>query len=340
MMRAVELSRLGFPAPNPHVGCVIVADGEVVGEGYHDHAGGPHAEIVALRQAGKKARGATVFVTMEPCNHHGRTPPCAAALLEAGVARVVAAYRDPIPSHSGGLERLRTAGMEVHVGLMEETARAANLPWLTAVERAYPYVVAKAAMTLDGRIAMPDGRSKWITGEQARAEAHRLRAECGAVLVGRATVEKDDPSLTVRHIEVVNQPLRIVLDPSRKVAKGAKIFDREAPSLRFVAGQPMDGEAAAPYSDGAFDLRAVLKELYARGVTSVLVEGGALTIGKFYEAGLIDRIELFVAPKVFGAGKMWIEASPSGPAIEEPDFKIVHARSVGNDAWISCVRTT
>ena len=334
MARAIEISRLGYPAPNPHVGCVIVRRGLIVGEGHHEFAGGPHAEAEALRQAGDAANGATVFVTLEPCNHHGRTPPCSDALLEARVARVVAACRDPIPKHAGGLERLRAAGVEIEAGFMEDEARAANRAWMTATARESPFVVVKAAMALDGRIANARGESKWITGEEARAEAHRLRAECGAVLVGRATVEADDPRLTVRSIPVVNQPLRIVIDLSRKLQASAKVFDDEAPSLRVVSRPALEGEIEMPMADGKADLSALMRELYRRNVTSLLVEGGGHTIGRFLEAGLADRLELFVAPKVFGAGVSWAEGDLSGFA---QNFEIAKMRPIGNDAWISCV---
>ena len=336
MGRAIRLSALGYPAPNPHVGCVIARAGQAVGEGYHDHAGGPHAEVEALQQAGEQARGSTVYVTLEPCNHHGRTPPCSDALIAAGVSRVVVACRDPIGVHSGGIEKLRAAGIEVDEGVFEEEARAANLPWLTAVERGAPFVVAKAAITLDGRIAALDGRSKWITGPEARTEAHRLRAECGAVLVGRRTVESDDPSLTVRHVVVANQPTRVILDPGRKLSMSHRVFDGEAPTLRVVGGAPGDGEIGVPIAEGRLDLALLMKELYARKITGLLVEGGARTIGGFHEAGLIDRLELFVAPKVLGAGKSWFEGS-TPESLDQAGFEIVRIGRVGNDAWISCV---
>ncbi len=335
MARAIELSARGFPAPNPHVGCVIAMGDEVVGEGFHDYRGGPHAEIVALHAAGKRAKGATAYVTLEPCNHHGRTPPCVDALMEAGIARVVAGVEDPVSGHGGGLLRLREAGVETLLGVMAEGATKANLAWLAAVERGWPYVVVKAAMTLDGRIATPSGESKWITGDEARAEAHRLRAECGAVLVGRTTVEKDNPRLTVRALEVKNQPTRIVLDPWRRIPGGRNVFDAEAPSLRVVAGEPRDGEVRAPFQSGFLDLAALMKDLYGLGHTSVLVEGGAHTIGSFFDAGLVDRLELFVAAKVFGQGKTWIERPFRGSPDSASSLRLDKARQVGTDLWLT-----
>lgn len=334
MARAIALSKRGFPAPNPHVGCVIAVDDTIVGEGYHDHAGGPHAEAVALKEAGEKARGATAYVTLEPCNHFGRTPPCSEALIAARVKRVVAACADPNPRAMGGMERLRGAGIETSVGLMRDEARAANRMWLTAMERGRPYVVVKAAMTLDGRIATPTGESKWITGEESRREAHRLRAECGAVLVGRRTVEKDDPRLTVRAIRVVNQPTRVVLDLSRRLADSFRVFDREAPTLRVVGG------TAGPDEIGVGNppiLAELLGSLFARGITGLLVEGGASTIGTFFEAGLVDRLELFVAGTVLGQGMSWIERPFAGLLGEAPRFRFDGARRVGDDVRLTLV---
>jgi diaminohydroxyphosphoribosylaminopyrimidine deaminase / 5-amino-6-(5-phosphoribosylamino)uracil reductase len=338
MARAIKLSLRGYPAPNPHVGCVIANGTEIVGEGYHDHAGGPHAEAVALLKAGARAKGATVYVTLEPCNHFGRTPPCSEALIAAGVKRVVAAGPDPNPRAVGGLARLREAGIETSVGLMADEARAANLAWLKAVERGWPFVVVKAAMTLDGKIATPSGESKWITGEAARKEAHRLRAICGAVLVGRGTVEQDDPQLTVRAIRVANQPIRIVLDSSRNLTTIYRVLDSQASTIRVVADSAGDGELQVGFAAGSFDLGQLLKRLFARGVTSLMVEGGGHTIGSFLDAGLVDRLELFVSAKVFGAGKSWAERGSLEPLPARPDFQFQRIRMVGDDLWITAVR--
>lgn len=330
--RAVRAST----SPNPWVGCVVVPAGdEPPTKAATQPPGGPHAEIVALEQAGASAAGSTVYVTLEPCNHHGRTPPCVDALLEAGVARVVAACLDRGKRSHGGLTRLEANGVAGESGLMEAEATAANLPWLTAVDRGWPYVVVKAAMTLDGRLATPAGESKWITGEAARREAHRLRAECGAVLVGRTTVEKDNPQLTVRAISVRNQPVRIVLDPWRRIAQGYHAFDSAAPSIRVVAGEPRGDELKVAYRNGYLDLRDLLAGLFERGITSLLVEGGAHTIGSFFDAGLVDRLELFVAGKVFGAGKSWVERPFPGSLASAPGFDINRVRRVGGDLWVT-----
>lgn len=324
MLRAVELSRRGYPAPNPHVGCVIVRDGVIVGEGFHDHAGGPHAEIVALAQAGERARGAHAFVTLEPCNHLGRTGPCSEALIAAGVAKVSAATLDPNPKARGGLNRLAEAGLTTDVGLCQSEAFASNARWLTAMRMQRPYVTLKAAVSLDGRIALPNGESKWITGELARAEGHRLRALHGAVLVGRRTVEADDPILTARIEDVRNQPTRIVLDLDSKLARTFRVFNDEAPTLHvtrsWLEGRPL---AAA---------------LWDCGITSVLVEGGATTHARMLEEDLADAIELFVAPQVLGAGPSWVQGLSIHSIAEAARFRIVSTQRFGDDLSISLER--
>lgn len=331
MARAVRLSRRGFPAPNPHVGCVLVRDGAVVGEGWHRFAGGPHAEAEALAQAGDRARGATAYVTLEPCNHHGRTPPCSAALAAARVRRVVVACRDPNPVAAGGLESLRQAGIEVQVGLLAKEAEEANWRFLTAMRRKRPAVVGKIAVSADGRIALPGGESRWITGPAARRAGHRLRAEMGAVLVGRATAEVDDPSLTARIPGVRNQPLRVVLDPELRLPPGLRLFDGSAPSLR-VAGEPFEADLTVPrVADGGLDLEALLAELFARGQTGLLVEGGARTLGAFLRAGLVDRLELFVAPKLLLDGLPAVLARAADSLDAAPCGRWLSARRVGSD---------
>ena len=293
MARAVALSRHGFPAPNPHVGCVVAKGGKIFGEGFHDHAGGPHAERVALNQAGREAEGADVYVTLEPCNHFGRTPPCSDALIEAKVKRVVIACADPNPRAYGGAEKLRAAGIEVVMGLLEKEAASANELFLESMRLKRPVVVVKAACSLDGRVALPSGESKWITGQEARRMGHVLRARCGAVLVGYRTVIADDPELTARIDGVWNQPLRIVIDPDNRLAGTEKVFNDQAETLH-VTGRPVD-------------LNALLRELFGKGRTGLLVEGGGRTIGGFFNERLVDEVELFVAPKILGSGPSWLE---------------------------------
>jgi diaminohydroxyphosphoribosylaminopyrimidine deaminase/5-amino-6-(5-phosphoribosylamino)uracil reductase len=320
MRRAISLSRRGYPAPNPHVGCVLARDGEIVGEGYHHHAGAPHAEIAALSVAGERARGADAYVTLEPCNHFGRTPPCTDALLRAGVRRVVVACPDPNPVAAGGLARLREHGVETEVGLLQSEAEAANVRFLTAMRLRRPHVTVKAAASLDGRIALPSGESKWITGPAARRAGHRLRAECGAVLVGRRTVEKDDTHLTARVPGVVNPPLRVVLDPHNRLTGKERVFDDAAPSRHIT---------------GPIDLDNLLSELFADGVTSLLVEGGGTTIAGFVRAQLVDALELFVAPKLLGDGPSWVNGLSLDSLEEAPKVQIDRITRLGLDLRLS-----
>lgn len=279
MLRALEVaaSARDRTSPNPWVGCVIVADGGGPGfEGATSPPGGPHAEIVALGRAGSAAGGATAYVTLEPCPHHGRTPPCVDALVDAGVRRVVVAILDPDPHVVGaGVARLRSAGIEVSVGVCESEARELLAPYITHRLTGRPFVVLKLAATLDGRIAAPDGTSRWITGDEARADAQRLRAESDAVLVGAGTVRSDDPLLTVRDVPG-RSPRRVVLG---SIPHGARV----EPALS------MHG-----------DLGAVLDELGAQGIVQLLVEGGATVAHDFHAAGLVDRYVLYLAPALFG----------------------------------------
>ena len=330
MKRAIHLAKRGFPAPNPHVGCVIAHGAQIVGEGYHHFAGGNHAEIEALKMAGDRARHATAYVTLEPCNHHGRTPPCSEALIRGEVARVVIANRDPNPKAIGGMDRLREAGIEVVVGILELEAEVVNHQFLTAMRLKRPVVVLKAGMALDGRIALPNGESKWITGPEARRQARRLRAECGAVLVGRRTVELDNPSLTARIPGVKNQPLRIVLDPANKLDSSWKVFDNSAQTLHLISG----ALGLMPGNDG-FAPEELCRALFDLGVTGLLVEGGAKTSASFLRSGLVDRIELFVAPKILGAGPAWVEDFNLDSLGSAPNFDMIRLRKLKGDLQIS-----
>jgi diaminohydroxyphosphoribosylaminopyrimidine deaminase/5-amino-6-(5-phosphoribosylamino)uracil reductase len=279
MAEAIAAGRRVRPltSPNPWVGCVVVpAGGGRVFRGATAPPGGPHAEVVALRQAGTAARGATVYVTLEPCSHHGRTPPCTEALIDAGVARVVVGVQDPDPHVDGrGVARLRQAGVEVVVGVAAGAVEEMLAPYLKHRRTGLPWVVLKLAMTLDGRIAAPDGTSRWLTGPEARADAHRLRAESDAVLVGAGTVRADDPALTVRH-GAGPDPLRVVLGVAPPDAK-------VRPALE-VSGALVD----------------VLSELGGKGVVQLLVEGGATVAHRFHQEGLVDRYVFYLAPALFG----------------------------------------
>ncbi|MFG3491371.1 bifunctional diaminohydroxyphosphoribosylaminopyrimidine deaminase/5-amino-6-(5-phosphoribosylamino)uracil reductase RibD [Streptomyces sp. NPDC094447] len=311
MRRAVELAArgLGATSPNPVVGCVITdAAGHVVGEGYHRRAGGPHAEVHALREAGALARGATAYVTLEPCNHTGRTGPCAQALIEAGISRVLYAVGDPNPQATGGADTLRAAGVEVRQGLLEAEAEAGNIAWLTSVRHGRPFVRWKYAATLDGRIAAADGTSRWISSPESRADVHRLRAEADAVVVGSGTARADDPHLAVRGVEGAVQPLRVVVDTEGTAVKpGARILDDAAPTLIAIARDAATGLDDArvlrlPRADRGLSVPALLDALHARGVRSVLLEGGPTLAGAFVAAGAVDQVVGYLAPVLLGAG--------------------------------------
>ena len=337
MRRAIQLSRRGYPAPNPHVGCVIVSGGEIVGEGWHAYAGGPHAEVVALERAGPQARGAEVFVTLEPCNHSGRTGPCSQALLDAGVARVVAACADPNPVARGGLARLQMAGVTTDLGLLADEAADANLRFLTAMKRRRPYVVAKAALSADGRTALSSGESRWLTSEAARAAGRRLRAEMGAVLVGRGTVEADDPQLTARVRGSRNEPVRIVLDPGGRLTGRERVFREPGEVIQVVqeAERGAGHQLVAPYHGGEFHLPELLSLLFRRGITGVLVEGGAKTLGAFVRAGLVDRYELFLAPLLLGSGPAWVNDLGIEALVEAPRLTLLRSKLIGPDLWLT-----
>ncbi len=303
--------RKGLTHPNPTVGCVIVKNGEVVGLGYHERVGFPHAEVVALQQAGERARGATVYITLEPCTHFGKTPPCTDALIRAGVKKVVIATLDRNPIVGGkGVEKLNEAGIEVQIGIREKEAQELNEDFFTYISEKRPYITLKLAQTLDGRIATLTGDSKWITSFSSRRFAHRLRIEVSAILVGINTVLKDDPLLTVRHIPTEKQPLRIVIDPELEVPLNAKIItDRSAYTLIVFSRRDLEKEkklleagVGLLYME-EINLRELMKELAKREIVHLLVEGGAFTITEFLKEKLWDRIVIFQAPKILGEGK-------------------------------------
>jgi len=318
MRRALELAERGrgLTSPNPMVGAVVVTPGgEVVGEGFHARAGAPHAEVEALRAAGARASAATLYVTLEPCAHQGRTPPCASAIVEAGVARVVAAVGDPNPLVSGrGFAELRRAGVEVVTGVAATEAERQNRVFLISMRERRPHVTLKAAMTLDGKIADVHGASRWITGEPARRHAHRLRSEADAIVVGVGTVLRDDPELTVRLGHPwPREPFRVVLDTAGRTPREARFVragtagraviavGAEAPEERLreltVSGATI---VRCPTRDARIDLGALLAELFAREVRAVLVEGGGEVHAAFLDAGLVDRVAMFVAPLLVG----------------------------------------
>jgi len=316
MRRALDLAERGrgLTSPNPMVGAVVVRDGRIVGEGAHLRAGGPHAEVEALAAAGEAARGATLYCTLEPCDHQGRTPPCSPAVVAAGITRVVAALADPNPLARGGGARLRAAGVTVELGLLAEDAERQNRAWLTAMRERRPHVTLKAAATLDGKIADVHGGSKWITGEAARLHAHRLRSESDAIVVGITTALRDDPALTVRLGEPwPREPYRVVLDTTARLGADARVIQAGTPSRALIAvgtDAPADRVAAlaragatvlrGPTHGGRVDVVALLARLFELEVRAVLLEGGAETHAAFLEAGVVDRVALFLAPLLLG----------------------------------------
>jgi diaminohydroxyphosphoribosylaminopyrimidine deaminase/5-amino-6-(5-phosphoribosylamino)uracil reductase len=311
MRRALSLAERGLftTQPNPRVGCVIAHGETVVGEGWHERAGEPHAEVHALRDAGERAKGATAYVTLEPCAHRGRTPPCADALVEAGVARVVAAVRDPNPRVAdGGFAKLRSAGIEVAIGLCEAEARAINEGFLSRMERGCPWLRLKIAASLDGRTALASGESKWITSEAAREDAQRWRARSSAILTGIGTVLADDPLLTVRLDEPHATPLRVVLDANLRTSANSHVLDGATPTLVVHAkdASPRDARfdrverIAVDAIDGKLDPGAILAALAAREVNELQVEGGPTLSGSLLAGGFVDEILLYVAPILLG----------------------------------------
>jgi len=342
MAHALRLAeRAAYTArPNPMVGCVIARDEVVVGEGWHQRTGGPHAEVFALRQAGAQALGATAYVTLEPCAHHGRTPPCALALIEAGVARVVAAMRDPFPKvDGGGFVLLREAGIEVAEGLMAAQARELNQGFLSRIERGRPWVRVKLAASLDGRTAMADGRSKWITGAAAREDVQHWRARAGAILTGAATVLADDPMLTVRLADTeVLPPLRVVLDARLRSLECARVREGGAPTLYVhdAAVSPPDAAdaefACVPSDDGRLDLGAVLALLAERGVNEVHTEAGATLAGALLAGGWVDELLLYQAPTLLGEhGRPLLSGLGIHAMEQQRRLRVVDQRHVGAD---------
>jgi diaminohydroxyphosphoribosylaminopyrimidine deaminase/5-amino-6-(5-phosphoribosylamino)uracil reductase len=311
MAEAVELSRLGFPAPNPRVGAVVVKNGAIIGKGYHAVAGLPHAEINALVEASGNAIGADLFVTLEPCDHHGKTPPCTEAIIAAGIRRVVFANPDPNPAASGGSARLEGNGITVEHGLLAKEAAEVNRVFEGRWRLGRPYVLVKAAATLDGRIADKAGVSKWISDEIARKRAHELRAELGCVLIGAETALRDNPSLTCRDVDGVVH-LRVVLDPHRRLPDDLIVFTTDdARTVRVVAENPAEADVVAPMTGSSLELAFVLDEIAKHGMIGVLVEGGGHTIGEFFNQGLVDEVELHVAPRALGGGISWLESPRS-----------------------------
>ncbi|MCZ7563674.1 MAG: bifunctional diaminohydroxyphosphoribosylaminopyrimidine deaminase/5-amino-6-(5-phosphoribosylamino)uracil reductase RibD [Burkholderiales bacterium] len=344
MARALDLAGRGLytTTPNPRVGCVIVRDATVVGEGWHARAGEPHAEVNALAQAGGRAAGATAYVTLEPCSHHGRTPPCTAALVAAKVRRVVAALQDPNPKVAGdGLAQLRAAGIEVGVGLLEEAARELNIGFVSRMKRGRPWVRLKVAASLDGRIALADGRSQWITGVEARRDGHAFRARACAVLTGIGTVRDDDPRLTVREVQTTRQPLRVVLDsrlelpPAARVLEGGNVLVAAAvddPAKRAALAERGAEVLVLANDTGKVDLAALVRELACRGTNEVHVEAGVTLNGALFAAGLVDELVVYLAPSLLGDSARGMFHLPPLASLEQaPRLALREVSRVGED---------
>ena len=344
MARALRLAERGAytTKPNPMVGCVIAHGNDVVGEGFHQRAGELHAEVLALREAGERARGATAYVTLEPCAHKGRTPPCAQTLVEAGISRVVAASRDPFEHVDGkGFEVLRAADIMVEVGLMEAQARTLNRGFFSRIERGRPWVRVKLAMSLDGHTALASGESHWISSEASRADVQRWRARCGALLTASGTVLADDPMLTVRMDDdaAFVAPLRVVLDPGLAIPEDSRVLDDSAPTLLLhapdarVAGYLRQRDRAMiPSNAGMLDLDAALRVLATRGINEVQTEAGATLCGALLQAGLVDELLLYVVPVLLGARGKPLFAGWDAPTMADRyDLRLIETRQVGND---------
>lgn len=346
MARALRLARKGLftTTPNPRVGCVIVRDGAIVGEGWHARAGEAHAEIHALNAAGEHTRGATAYITLEPCSHHGRTPPCADALIAAGVARVVAAMRDPNPQVGGkGMEILRAAGIACADGLMEAEARELNIGFVSRMTRGRPWVRLKVAASLDGKTALNNGRSQWITGPEARRDGHAWRARACAILTGAGTVRDDDPRLTVRDVETGRQPLRVVVDSHLETPTTARILEggdalvaaasedaAKIASLRKAGAEVI----VLPNPQGKVDLPRLLQALAERGVNELHVEAGHKLNGSLLRDGLVDELLIYFAPTLLGSGREMFPLPELTDLAGRRDLKIVDLCRVGADIRI------
>jgi len=344
---------IGLSEPNPRVGCVIVArDGRVIGRGHTQQAGGPHAEVMALRDVqarGDSAEGASVFVTLEPCSHHGRTPPCCEALIEAGVARVVMAVQDPNPQVAGqGAACLRAAGIAVDMAAdmadgkaLTDAARELNIGFFSRMQRARPWVRLKAAVSLDGRTALDNGVSQWITGAAARADGHAWRKRAGAVLTGVGTVIEDNPRLDVRLVETAHQPLRVIVDSRLQTPPASRILDAPGSALIYAASPDerrrlalleRDAEIELrPDAAGKVDLAAMLRDLAQRGINELHVEAGHKLNGSFVRAGLVDEFLIYMAPKLIGTGRELAAFGPLERLEDAPALRFVSVTSIGPD---------
>jgi len=346
MRQALELAMkgLGRTSPNPVVGCVIVKAKRVVGQGWHKKAGGPHAEIFALKAAGKEARGATLYVTLEPCCHHGKTGPCTKAIIDAGVKRIVYAMKDPNKLVCGkGHKELVGAGIETKCGVLEKEARELNEFFIKYMTTGLPFVIAKAALSADGKLADKDGNSKWISNEKSRQIAHGLRNRVDAVMVGANTVIRDDPLLTCR-IPNARNPQRIIVDAKLRIPLNAKVFNKEAETIVATSKNAPKAKVAALKKKGVtviladekkdkIDLRKLMKKLSSMGITSVMIEGGGHVLGSAFESGIVDKVVFFIAPKIIGEG-IGIVSGGKGDIMAEIELRDERSTRVGSDLMI------
>jgi diaminohydroxyphosphoribosylaminopyrimidine deaminase / 5-amino-6-(5-phosphoribosylamino)uracil reductase len=354
MRRALELAALGLYTadPNPRVGCVIVRGGRIVAEGWHECAGQPHAEANALRAAGVDAQGATVYVTLEPCSHTGRTPPCASALIAARVQRVVYAIGDPNPLVDGaGVAALRTAGIQITSGVLESEARALNPGFFKRFETGLPWVRVKLGASLDGRTALANGESCWITGKEARQDGQRFRARSSVVLSGSGTVLADDPALNVRIDDVSRQPMRVVLDSGLRVPPQSRMFDREGPALVFTASDDparraelerrgVSVENVPRATEGGLELEAVLRRLAQRQANEVWVEAGARLAGALLHARLVDELIVYLAPSLLGPQAHAMALLPEISKLEQRlRLRFTQCIAIGEDLRLTAVPT-
>jgi len=366
MARALKLARLGEgkTSPNPLVGAVVVKEGEIIGEGYHKQYGGAHAEVFALEEAAENAAGSEIYVTLEPCSHYGKTPPCAQKLIDYGVKRAVIAVVDPNPEVAGrGIKMLRKAGIEVEVGLLKEEARTLNESFFKYIQSDFPFVYLKKAQTLDGYIASKSGDSKWITNTEARLEGHKLRHRVDAIMVGIGTVLTDNPSLTARLKEREGiDPLRVVLDPLLEIPLDAKIInqDSNADTLIICSSNFAPARAAAALkkkekllknekvkimslestSENYFNLRELLKNLHSRKISSVLIEGGAKLSHTFLNEDLVDKFYYFIAPKIYGGSDGIASFCGRGPEMmsDSVELKIIEQKNLGDNLLLIAER--
>ena len=340
MARALELAGKGLctTTPNPRVGCVLTQGEAVVGEGWHEKAGGPHAEVVAIAQAGARAAGATVYVTLEPCNHQGRTPPCVDLILSRKIKRVVTAMRDPNPQAAHGGAKLAAAGIGLEHGLMEAEARELNIGFVSRMTRGRPWVRMKIAATLDGRTALANGNSQWITGPEARQDGHRWRARACAILTGIGTVKADDPRLTVREVETSRQPLRVIVDSRLETPEDARILEGGG-ALIFSAvesSRKLNAEVQRlPNTRGKVELPKMLEELARRGINEVHVEAGFRLNGSLVREGCVDEFLIYLNPSLLGDEAQGMVDLPGIDDLEKrPKLKIQSLDRIGDDIRI------